>query len=93
MATAFRADRMRELLAKVDSKPGRQNRLAKRLGVARQTVSEWINGRKQPGGSLLVNLAAYLGITADELLPPSVESTAAPAAADAASRKPRGEAS
>ena len=81
MATRFRAARLRELLAQVDPNPGRQNRLARRLGVARQTVSEWINGRRQPGGSLLVNLASYLGTTADDLLPPDVQSTAAPAAA------------
>ena len=69
----FRADRFRELLDAVDPKDGRQRRLAGALGVSEVAVSEWINGKKQPSGSTLVNLAAYLGTTADDLLPPTVQ--------------------
>ena len=68
----FRSDRMRELLRRVDPRKGAQNRLARRLGVSRQVVSDWMLGNKRPGGQLLVDLACYLGTTADDLLPPSL---------------------
>lgn len=72
----FRADRFRELLERVDPDEGRQSRCAETLGVSEVAVSEWINGKKQPGGTNLVNLAAYLGTTADDLLQPTVQAAA-----------------
>lgn len=73
---SFRADRMRELLLKRDPWHGRQTRLAYALGVTPQSVSDWLLGRGQPGAQLLVDLAAYLGTTADDLLPPTVRAAA-----------------
>lgn len=77
----FRADRLRELLESKDPLPGRQRRAARALGVTDQVVSEWLRGRKQPGSDVLVNLAAYLGTTADDLLPPTLQ-TQRPAAGE-----------
>jgi transcriptional regulator with XRE-family HTH domain len=71
-ALRFRADRLRELLEARDPAPGRQRRAARVIGVTEQVVSEWLRGRKQPGSDVLVDLAAYLGTTADDLLPPTV---------------------
>lgn len=74
---AFRSHRLRQLLLERDPRPGRQKRMAEALGVAMSTVSEWATGRKAPGGQLLVDLAAYLGTTADDLLPPTPQRQAA----------------
>ncbi len=76
MDGGFRADRLRELLVAVDPKPGRQNRLAKALGVGRQTVSGWIRGQGRPSGQRLVDVAAYVGTTAEDLLPPQPRTAA-----------------
>ena len=45
-----------------------QEALAERLGVSRQAVSKWENGTACPNIELLAELAAVLGVTADELL-------------------------
>lgn len=42
--------------------------LAKRLGVAKQTVSNWENENIQPSIEMLVRLAKLFGVTADYLL-------------------------
>ena len=42
--------------------------LAKRLGVAKQTVSNWENENIQPSIEMLVRLAKLFGITTDYLL-------------------------
>ena len=68
----FRHSRAKELLAKADPKRGSFRRAADALGVAPNTVSDWLRGYRQPGGQQLIDLAAYLGTTADELLPPTV---------------------
>ena len=72
MADEFRFQRASELLVVADPRPGRQTRLAQTLGVSRSLVTDWLHGRKRPGGQLLVDLAAYLGTTPDELLPARV---------------------
>jgi transcriptional regulator with XRE-family HTH domain len=42
--------------------------VAEALGVSRQTVSNWENGRADPGASNLIVLAKLYGISAGELL-------------------------
>ena len=42
--------------------------LAKRLGVAKQTVSNWENGNIQPSIEMLVRLSKLFGVTTDYLL-------------------------
>lgn len=42
--------------------------LAKRLGVAKQTVSNWENENIQPSIEMLVRLARIFGVTTDYLL-------------------------
>ena len=73
MPGTWRGGRIRQLLQTIDTRRGAQARLAKALGVSTPTVSQWISGKKQPGGPMLVNLAAYLGTTADDLLPPTLQ--------------------
>jgi len=45
-------------------------KFAERLGVSPQAVSKWENGRCLPETALLPEIAASLGVTADELLDP-----------------------
>ena len=45
-----------------------QAELAKRLGVAQQTVAAWESGRAMPAADKLVALADVLGVTTDALL-------------------------
>lgn len=47
-----------------------QEELAKSLGVSGQAVSKWEKGLSLPSIALLPTLAAYFGITVDELLMP-----------------------
>ena len=42
--------------------------LAKRLGVAKQTVSNWENENIQPSIEMLVRLAKLFGVTTDHML-------------------------
>jgi transcriptional regulator with XRE-family HTH domain len=75
MSIQFRSERLRQLLMEKDPERGRQSRLARALGVSEAIVSEWLAGRKSPGGQMLVDLAAYLGTTAEDLLPPTVQNS------------------
>lgn len=45
-----------------------QVELAKRLGVAKQTVSNWENENIQPSIEMLIRLSKLLGVTTDYLL-------------------------
>lgn len=45
-----------------------QVELAKRLGVAKQTVSNWENENIQPSIEMLIRLARLFGVTSDYLL-------------------------
>ena len=45
-----------------------QVELAKRLGVAKQTVSNWENENIQPSIEMLIQLAKLFGVTTDYLL-------------------------
>lgn len=45
-----------------------QVELAKRLGVAKQTVSNWENENIQPSIEMLIRLARLFGVTTDYLL-------------------------
>ena len=45
-----------------------QVQLAKRLGAAKQTVSNWENDNIQPSVEMLVRLAKIFGVTTDYLL-------------------------
>lgn len=45
-----------------------QMELAKRLGVAKQTVSNWENDNIQPSIEMLVRLSRLFGVTTDYLL-------------------------
>lgn len=45
-----------------------QVELAKRLGVAKQTVSNWENENIQPSIEMLVRLSKIFGVTTDYLL-------------------------
>ena len=45
-----------------------QEALAEKLGVTRQTVSNWENGRATPDAHKLAKLCEVLGVGADELL-------------------------
>ncbi len=69
----FRHTRARELLAQRDPDRGKVGRVAAALGVAPNTVSDWLRGYRTPGGQQLIDLAHYLGTTADDLLPPTIQ--------------------
>ena len=45
-----------------------QVELAKRLGVAKQTISNWENENIQPSIEMLIRLAKLFGVTTDYLL-------------------------
>lgn len=45
-----------------------QVELARRLGVAKQTVSNWENENIQPSIEMLVRLAKLMGVTTDYML-------------------------
>lgn len=45
-----------------------QVELAKRLGVAKQTISNWENENIQPSIDMLIRLAKLFGVTTDYLL-------------------------
>ena len=45
-----------------------QVELAKRLGVAKQTVSNWENENIQPSIEMLIRISKLLGVTTDYLL-------------------------
>ena len=45
-----------------------QSELARRLGVSQPTVSDWISGKKKPGGDKVLALAKELGIPAERVL-------------------------
>ena len=45
-----------------------QVELAKRLGVAKQTVSNWENENIQPSIEMLIRLAKLFGVTTDYML-------------------------
>ena len=45
-----------------------QVEVAKRLGVAKQTVSNWENGNIQPSIEMLVSLAGLFNVSTDYLL-------------------------
>lgn len=44
------------------------NELAKKLGISRQAVSKWFNGKSKPRSDKLVKIAKALNITVDNLL-------------------------
>ncbi len=67
---ALRTDRLRALIEQRDPARGRQRRLARALGVSEPQISEWLSGNKVPGRDALLALAAYLGVTAEELMHP-----------------------
>lgn len=45
-----------------------QKDFAKLIGVQPNTLSQWVNGKRQPDSSTLILLAQTFGITVDELL-------------------------
>lgn len=45
-----------------------QNELAKIIGVSKQTISNWENGRRTPDADLIRKLCETLGCTSDYLL-------------------------
>ena len=45
----------------------KQEKLAEYLGVSAQAVSKWETGASTPDISLLPNIAAYFGVSIDEL--------------------------
>jgi transcriptional regulator with XRE-family HTH domain len=45
-----------------------QSELARRLGVSQPTVSDWISGKKKPGGDKVLALAKEMGIPAERVL-------------------------
>ena len=50
---------------------GAQRDLAARLGVSKQTVSNWVNGRAKSYNDYLPQIAEFFGISIAELVPPS----------------------
>lgn len=52
-----------------------QVELAKRLGVSKQSVSNWENDNIQPSVEMLVKIAQCLGVSVDNLLGLSYEKT------------------
>ena len=50
---------------------GAQRDLVARLGVSKQTVSNWVNGRAKSYNDYLPQIAEFFGISIAELVPPS----------------------
>lgn len=61
------ADFPERLRAEIKSKGTTNRDLAERVGVRRQTVSEWLAGNNDPSGPNLAALADYFGCTMDYL--------------------------
>ncbi len=59
-------------------------RVSKETGIAASTFSDWKNGRSSPKAEKLMKIAAFFGVSLDELL-----GTPAPSRADASSRARR----
>ena len=45
-----------------------QNELAQRTGLTQASISRYVSGQQAPGFRAIVNIAAVLGITCDELI-------------------------
>ena len=45
-----------------------QSELAKLLGVTKQNISDWENGRSETSFEMLKKIAKLFGVTADELI-------------------------
>ena len=45
-----------------------QNELAQRTGLTQASISRYVSGRQAPGFRAIVNIAAVLGITCDDLI-------------------------
>ncbi len=59
---------MKNLIVQIRQERGiRQDELAKALGVSRQTISSLENGRYNPSILLAHKIAAYFGLTIEEV--------------------------
>ena len=63
-----------------------QKALALSIGVSRPTVSDWVNGKRDPTGVNLHRLAEYFGVAWQEIVPDEI----APAGGVARSERPSG---
>ena len=61
-------DRMKNRIEEIRNNRGiRQDELAKRMGVSRQTISSLENGRYNPSILLAYKIAHYFGMTIEEV--------------------------
>jgi transcriptional regulator with XRE-family HTH domain len=70
--------RMEKLRAWLESNATSQSAFADAIGVKQPTVSDWLNGRMSPSAANLRKIAGHTGLSFDELLAPSTNSSSAP---------------
>ncbi len=51
---------IKEVRAKAEAKPGARSEIAKRLKVAPARISEWLSGKKEPGGDYALLLLKWV---------------------------------
>jgi len=64
MVNSF-ADRLKSL---IDEKGINQSALAKHTKLGTSTISQWVNGQRQPSVEYIIILANYFDVSADYLL-------------------------
>jgi transcriptional regulator with XRE-family HTH domain len=63
MVLKFQGDILRETLVKHCIN---QSALSRKLGVSREAVSQWVNGKSQPNNGHVLDMLLTLGYTQDE---------------------------
>jgi transcriptional regulator with XRE-family HTH domain len=61
LAMKSRMEKLLGNLKKATTKPGSKAELARELGVAPARISEWLSGKKEPGGEYTLRLLEWIG--------------------------------
>lgn len=65
---ATRSDNLQNLIIALSEHEGGGSKLAKRIGVSPQHVSNWVNGRNEPRADALVSISKVYGIPIEDLM-------------------------
>ena len=65
---ATRSEKIQNLIIALSEYEGGGSKLAKRIGVSPQHVSNWVNGRNEPRADILVSISKIYGIPIEDLM-------------------------